>query len=134
MCITKNYSINLIRNKYIIFIFFSLLMIYGCNKNKKVSSDSKIQSILSLPETNDEFFQEIGQEIGIDFVHSIGADHMENIVESVGGGAAFLDFDQDGFIDIYTCSGTWVEGFSKNKKPEKITWEPPLPKFTGWYL
>ncbi|MDX5584334.1 MAG: CRTAC1 family protein [Aureibaculum sp.] len=95
-------------------------MIYGCNKNKKVSSDSKIQSILSLPETNDEFFQEIGQEIGIDFVHSIGADHMENIVESVGGGAAFLDFDQDGFIDIYTCSGTWVEGFSKNKKPEKL--------------
>jgi len=120
MCITKNYSINLKRKKYIFFIFVSLLMIYGCNKNNKASSNSKIQSVLSLPETNDEFFQEIGQEIGLDFVHSIGADHMENIVESVGGGAAFLDFDQDGFIDIYTCSGTWIEGFSKNKKPAKL--------------
>jgi hypothetical protein len=96
-------------------------MIYGCNKNKNASSNSNIKSVLSLPETNDEFFQEIGQEIGLDFVHSIGADHMKNIVESVGGGAAFLDFDQDGFIDIYTCSGTWVEGFSKSKKPAKLS-------------
>lgn len=91
-----------------------MLMNYGCKKNNKT------QSILTLPEANDEFFQEIGQEIGLDFVHSIGADHMKNIVESVGGGAAFLDFDQDGFIDIYTCSGTWVEGFSKSKKPSKL--------------
>jgi len=91
-----------------------MLMNYGCKKNNKT------QSILTLPEANDEFFQEIGQEIGLDFVHSIGADHMKNIVESVGGGAAFLDFDQDGFIDIYTCSGTWVDGFSKSKKPSKL--------------
>jgi len=117
MCIIKNYNINLKRNIYIIFIFVLMLMNYGCNKNNNASSNSKI---LSLPETNDEFFQEIGQEIGLDFVHSIGADQMENIVESVGGGAAFLDFDQDGFIDIYTCSGTWVEGFSKSKKPAKL--------------
>jgi len=117
MCTTKNYSINLKRNKYIIFIFVLMLMNYGCNKNNNASSNHKL---LSLPETNDEFFQEIGQEIGLDFVHSIGADHMKNIVESVGGGAAFLDFDQDGFIDIYTCSGTWVEGFSKSKKPTKL--------------
>ena len=120
MCITKNNNINLKRNKYIIFIFVLSLMIYGCNKNKNASSNSNIQSILSLPETNDEFFQEIGQEIGLDFVHSIGANQMKNIVESVGGGAAFLDFDQDGFIDIYACSGTWVEGFSKSKKPAKL--------------
>ena len=120
MCLTKNYSINLKGNKYIIFIFVLSLMMYGCDKIKNTSSNSNIQSILSLPETNDEFFQEIGQEIGLDFVHSIGADDMKNIVESVGGGAAFLDFDQDGFIDIYACSGTWVEGFSKSKKPAKL--------------
>ena len=59
-------------------------------------------------------------EVGLDFVHSIGSAHMDNIVESVGDGAAFLDYVQDGYIDLYTCSGTWIEGFSKSEKPAKL--------------
>ena len=103
--------------EYFVSLLFLLLIFSGCNFNNKTSSHSQDQSVLSLPEQNDEYFQEIGQEIGLDFVHSIGADNMKNIVESVGGGAAFLDFDKDGYMDIYTCSGTWVEGFSKSEKP-----------------
>jgi len=104
--------------------FFILLLIFttffaGCNIDNKSSTELKKKSIIKIPEPNDEFFQEIGQEIGLDFVHSIGADEMKNIVESVGGGAAFFDYDQDGYIDLYTCSGTWIEGFSKSDKPKK---------------
>ena len=51
-------------------------------------------------------------------MHSIGSEHLDNIIESVGGGAAFLDYDQDGYMDLYACSGTWIEGFSKSGKPE----------------
>ena len=54
-------------------------------------------------------YQEIGKEIGLDFVHSIGDKELTNIVESSGAGAAFLDYDQDGFIDLYVCNGTWVK-------------------------
>jgi hypothetical protein len=109
-------------NKYNYFIFLVALLpiISECNLDNKSSSKSDNQSVFKAPLANEDFFQEIGQEIGLDFVHSIGAEEMVNIVESVGGGAAFLDFDQDGFIDIYTCSGTWVEGFSKSEKPEKL--------------
>ena len=106
--------------KYFVFLFVFLLIFSGCNLGNKSSSKSQNQPVRILPAANDDFFKEIGQEIGLDFVHSIGADHMKNIVESVGGGAAFLDYDQDGYIDIYTCSGTWVEGFSKNEKPKKL--------------
>lgn len=105
---------------YFILLFVLLLILTGCNLDNKSSSKSQNQTIHKPPAANDDFFQEIGQEIGLDFVHSIGADNMKNIVETVGGGAAFLDYDQDGFIDIYMSSGTWIEGFSKSEKPEKL--------------
>jgi hypothetical protein len=57
-----------------------LTAITGCNLNNKSSSKSQNQSVHTIPSANDDFFQEIGQEIGLDFVHSIGADNMKNIV------------------------------------------------------
>ena len=106
-------------NKYYILLLILTTFFAGCNIDNKSSTELKKKSINKIPEPNDEFFQEIGQEIGLDFVHSIGADEMKNIVESVGGGAAFFDYDQDGYIDLYTCSGTWIEGFSKSDKPKR---------------
>ena len=54
----------------------------------------------------------------MDFVHSIGDNELTNIVESSGAGAAFLDYDQDGYIDLYVCSGTWLKGLSSGEKPD----------------
>ena len=94
-----------------------ILLFTGCNFEDKAGM-SQSKALLKAPEPNDDYFQEIGEAVGLDFVHSIGAAEMENIIESVGGGAAFLDYDQDGFMDIFVCSGTWVEDFSKTKPKE----------------
>jgi len=117
MFFKKNQITSFTKSVQIIFLFIFLLILSGCNSNKSTSQTGK-QSDKAPPAANDDFFQEIGQQIGLDFTHSIGTEHMDNIVESVGGGAAFLDYDQDGYIDIYACSGTWIEGFSKSEKPE----------------
>lgn len=106
--------------KYFVSFFMLTLILVGCNMNNKSSSKSELQSVYTSPVANEDYFQEIGKEIGLDFVHSIGADHLNNIVESVGGGAAFLDYDQDGYMDIYACSGTWIKGFSKSEEPEEL--------------
>ena len=113
----KKYRFNPSKYKQVLFLFGFSLFLIGCQSNSKSPSKTAYKS----PLANNDYFQEIGQEIGLDFVHSIGAKEMTNIVESVGGGAAFLDYDQDGFIDIYTCSGTWLKGFSKSEKPSNAS-------------
>jgi hypothetical protein len=117
--IRNNYNC-MYKYRYIVYLFFFLVILSGCQSNNKNSSKTQKTSATAIPAANDDFFQEIGQQIGLDFVHSIGEEDLNNIIESVGGGAAFLDYDQDGFMDIYVCSGTWLKGFSKEKKPDKL--------------
>ncbi len=120
VCVKKHLAPSTLIHCIPVIIFFALLLLLpGCNSNNKSSSKSEGKS-LTPPAANGDYFQEIGKEIGIDFVHSIGDKELSNIVESSGGGAAFLDYDQDGFIDLYVCSGTWVEGLSSGDKPDKM--------------
>lgn len=100
-------------------IVILLPMLSGCHSGNKSVRESKDAS-LSAPPANNDFFQEIAREIGLDFVHWIGDEELINIVQSDGGGAAFLDFDRDGYIDIYACNGTWIEKFSKSEKPDVL--------------
>jgi hypothetical protein len=43
-------------------------------------------------------------------VISGGVDHKEYIIETIGSGCAFLDYDNDGWMDIFLLSGTRLEG------------------------
>jgi hypothetical protein len=102
-----------------IFQILVMTVLFGCEREAGQAETDLIPSP-EAPQADSTHFQEIGTEIGLDFVHSIGSSEMKNIIESVGGGAAFLDYDQDGYIDIYACSGTWIKGFSKSDKPSEI--------------
>ncbi len=107
-------------NRCYLVLLIVLLCFSGCRSGNKPASKSANQSETVVPAATNDFYQEIGQEIGLDFVHSIGDDDLTNIIQSDGGGAAFLDYDQDGYIDIYACSGTWLEGVSKSEKPAEL--------------
>ena len=60
-------------------------------------------------------FVHVTAEAGIDFKHSYGDHELDNIVEGTGSGACFLDYDNDGFLDIYFVNGAWTRGVSDNR-------------------
>jgi hypothetical protein len=64
-------------------------------------------------------FTDVTVAAGIDFVETIGDDRMTNIVESTGAGCGFVDFDNDGWIDIYLVNGCWLKGLSDPKLETK---------------
>jgi enediyne biosynthesis protein E4 len=60
-------------------------------------------------------FTDVTKRAGINFVQTIGDGEMTNIVESAGVGCAFVDYDNDGWLDIYFVNGCWQKGLSDPK-------------------
>lgn len=54
---------------------------------------------------------------GVSFVLNNGTIPDKPIVDSVLGGVALLDFDNDGFLDIYFSNGTTLPAMVKQAEP-----------------
>jgi len=63
-------------------------------------------------------FEDIARQAGINMLNVSGGDaHKEFIIETTGNGAVIIDYDNDGWPDIYLSNGSTVEGFSKDRAP-----------------
>ena len=50
-------------------------------------------------------FADVTREAGIDFRHVNGASPDKHLVETIGSGGLFFDYDNDGWIDVFLVDG-----------------------------
>jgi enediyne biosynthesis protein E4 len=54
-------------------------------------------------------FMDVTEKAGIHFRHSFGEKDLNSILEGTGSGCAWLDYNNDGFPDLYVLSGRHID-------------------------
>ncbi len=76
--------------------------------------------ILAFDALGQTSLTDVSDQCGINFVHTDGSSGKHYIVESVVCGLALLDFDNDGWIDIYFLNGAPLQGTNVAKPPTNV--------------
>jgi enediyne biosynthesis protein E4 len=77
------------------------------------------QAPTSPPESSPVTFRDITQKAGIHFVHNNAAFGKKYLPETMGPGVAFIDYDNDGWQDIFLVNGMdWPGRPSKHSTPK----------------
>ncbi|MBM3241712.1 CRTAC1 family protein [Candidatus Poribacteria bacterium] len=65
-------------------------------------------------------FIDVAESSGINFVHTDGNSGKRFVLEILGGGAAFFDYDNDGWLDIYLVNGAHLIEPKPKVKPTNV--------------
>jgi hypothetical protein len=92
-------------------------MVVCCSCSKPRASVAPVpQPVVSTnPAESTPFFVEVGPEAGLTAVLYCGGANKDHILESVGSGAAFVDYDEDGLLDLYL-----VNAWQLDESPSQI--------------
>jgi enediyne biosynthesis protein E4 len=73
-----------------------------------------------LPARDKPIFVDIARDVGIDFVQDPGAEGKLMVAEIMGSGCAFLDYDNDGDLDVYLVQAGPLPGTNKPRPPNRL--------------
>ena len=61
--------------------------------------------VVAAAETQEAHFVDVSRHAGVAFQHTNGASPDKHLVETMGSGGLFFDYDNDGWIDIFLVDG-----------------------------
>ncbi|MXX36747.1 MAG: VCBS repeat-containing protein [Gemmatimonadetes bacterium] len=96
---------------------FIAILAVGCSpqapseqpRSASVRSTTHLSSTGMAEESYPVLFSDVAAQVGLDFVNISGRDHPQLLVETTGTGAAFLDYDGDGWLDLFFVNGTLLD-------------------------
>ncbi len=80
-------------------------------------------------------FRDVTQIADIDFTHTNGATGDYHLPETLGGGGAFLDYNNDGYLDIYLVNSAAPSALYRNNRDGSFTDVTNTARVSnrGWY-
>lgn len=92
-----------------VFPLLAVLLVFGCGKSPSAGSKANRGA------TEKPWFADITKESGIEFKHEAGGSGKFFMPETVGSGAAVLDYDNDGRLDVFLIQNGGPKSAAKNK-------------------
>lgn len=73
----------------------------------------------------DDLFEEVAEKVGVRFLHQFAHRKIANILLSNGAGGAVLDYDDDGWMDLYllnwgSLDGVTAKDFGTRREPNRL--------------
>ena len=103
-----------------------LALLLGCGPTLEEDADSPDHSGVerqtqSTPSKEPAIqFADVSAESGLDFINVSGSAAQDYVLESMSAGAAFLDYDGDGYQDLFVVNGTRLRGVSARGKKQTL--------------
>jgi hypothetical protein len=74
-------------------------------------------TVASVPPVTPVTFQDVARSSGISFLHQNAASPEKYLIETMGSGCAWIDYDQNGLLDLYLVNGAATRAFTPKQAP-----------------
>jgi hypothetical protein len=78
---------------------------------------ANLRGLFALSSGNPIRFVDVARQAGIRFLHENAASSEKYLIETMGSGCAWIDYDQNGLFDLYLVNGAATQLFQPAQRP-----------------
>lgn len=108
-----------------VFALLVLTLSGGCSGNKNGGTLPQKTAENTSPQKDASAvfnFVDVQEQAGVRFTHTDGSSGRHYFIEQIGAGCAFLDYDNDGLLDILAVTGEPLPGYKGAPNPHLMLW------------